>query len=135
MLKENTMKGCVFEKKKENKIRTRRELKITFHKVKKVVLLSTLWSKTGAEWTSNFENTAFVLHKNFWNRSIQMHLLQVNQLNYASFRLWTKNYHTCWLIFIEGISQSFMEINDIFLWSETMEMAECVRVAKFVPNV
>ena len=64
-----------------------------------------------------------------------MYLLQDNQLKYASFRLWTKNCHTCWLIFIEGISQSFLEINDIFLWSETMEMAEYVRVAKFVPNV
>ena len=40
MLKENTMKGCVFEKKKENKIRTRRELRITFHKVKKVVFVT-----------------------------------------------------------------------------------------------
>ena len=34
------MKGCVFEKKKENKIRTRRELRITFHKVKKVVFVT-----------------------------------------------------------------------------------------------
>ena len=65
MLKENTMKGCVFEKKNENKIRTRRELRIIFHKVKKVVLLPTLWSKTGAEWKSRFIKEAFTLHKNF----------------------------------------------------------------------
>ena len=130
------MKGSVFEKKKK-KQESEREGNWEWHftKWRKLFLLPTLWSKTGAEWTSHFENTAFILHKNFWNRSIQIHLLQVNQLNYASFRLWTKNYHTCWLIFIEGISQSFMEIIDIFLCSETMEMAECVRVAKFVPNV
>ena len=110
------MKGSVFEKKKK-KQESEREGNWEWHftKWRKLFLLPTLWSKTGAEWTSHFENTAFILHKNFWNRSIQIHLLQVN--------------------FIEGISQSFMEINDIFLWSETMEMAECVRVAKFVPNV
>ena len=39
-------------------------------------------------------------------------------------------------LFLLGVFRNFfMEINDIFLWSETMEMAECVRVAKFVPNV
>ena len=65
MLKENTMKGCVFEKKKENKIRTRRELRITFHKVKKVVFVTYAVIKTGAEWKSRFIKEAFTLHKNF----------------------------------------------------------------------
>ena len=44
------MKGCVFEKKKKKtRIRTRKELRMTFHKVKKVVFVTYAVIKTGAE--------------------------------------------------------------------------------------
>ena len=56
------MKGCVFEKKKKKtRIRTRRKLRMTFHKVKKVVFVTYAVIKTGAE--SRFVKEAFILHK------------------------------------------------------------------------
>ena len=61
MFIKNTMKGCVFEKKKENKNRNEKGIERTFHKVKKVVFVTYAVIKTGAEWTSRFINEAFIL--------------------------------------------------------------------------
>ena len=49
------------KRRKKTRIGTRRELRITFHKVKKVVFVTYAVIKTGAEWTSRFINEAFIL--------------------------------------------------------------------------
>ena len=49
------------KRRKKTRIGTRKELRITFHKVKKVVFVTYAVIKTGAEWTSRFINEAFIL--------------------------------------------------------------------------
>ena len=49
------------KRREKTRIRTRRELRITFHKVKKVVFVTYAVIKTSAEWKSRFVNEAFIL--------------------------------------------------------------------------
>ena len=49
------------KRRKKTRIGTRRELRITFYKVKKVVFVTYAVIKTGAEWKSRFVNEAFIL--------------------------------------------------------------------------
>ena len=49
------------KRRKKTRIGTRRELRITFYKVKKVVFVTYAVITTGAEWKSRFVNEAFIL--------------------------------------------------------------------------
>ena len=49
------------KRREKTRIRTRKELRITFDKVKKVVFVTHAVIKTGAEWKSRFVNEAFIL--------------------------------------------------------------------------
>ena len=55
------MKGCVFEKKKENKNQNKKGIERTFHRVQRVAFVTYAVIKTGAEWASRFVNEAFIL--------------------------------------------------------------------------
>ena len=49
------------KRREKTRIRTKRELRITFHKVKKVVFVTYAVITTGAEWKSRFIKGAFIL--------------------------------------------------------------------------
>ena len=49
------------KRREKTRIRTRRELRVTFHKVKKAAFVTYAVIKTGAEWKSCFINEAFIL--------------------------------------------------------------------------
>ena len=49
------------KRREKTRIRTRKELRITFDKVKKVVFVTYAVIKTSAEWKSRFVNEAFIL--------------------------------------------------------------------------
>ena len=49
------------KRREKTRIRTKRELRITFHRVQRVAFVTYAVIKTGAEWTSRFVNEAYIL--------------------------------------------------------------------------
>ena len=61
MFIENTMKGCVFEKKRKNKNQDKKGIENDISQSLESCFCHLRWDDTGAEWKSRFVNEDFIL--------------------------------------------------------------------------